>query len=64
MGTWEHIKLTNSLFLFPCFFTHFVEEKYFHGNMGTYQIGRASPNIMPCPRGEIPQNTHRNKKRE
>jgi hypothetical protein len=34
----------------------FVEKKYFHGNMGTNK----------CPRvlqlGEIPQNTHRNKK--
>jgi hypothetical protein len=42
-----------------------VKKKYFHGNLGTYKIGGA-PSVL-CPRvlllGEIPQNTHRNKKK-
>jgi hypothetical protein len=46
---YENLPLFKQLsFIFP----HFVEKKYFHGNMGTYKIGG----------DKIPQNTHRNKK--
>jgi len=44
--------------------SHFVEMKYFHGHTRTYKIVGRLPNIMPCILllGEIPKNTHRNKK--
>jgi hypothetical protein len=32
--------LNNSLFISSCL-SHFIKEKYFHGNMGTYTIGGA-----------------------
>jgi hypothetical protein len=30
--------INNSLFI-SSFFSHFLEKKYFHGNVGTYKIG-------------------------
>jgi hypothetical protein len=41
-----------------------VEKKYFRGNLGTYEIGGAPSALRPRVLlvGEIPQNTHRNKK--
>jgi hypothetical protein len=51
-------------FYFLAFF-HFIEKKYFHGDTGTYKIGEVRlekrPKVLLL--GEIPQNTHRNKKR-
>jgi len=45
-------------------FNSLVEKKYFHGNMGTNKIGGAPQNntLRFFSWGEIPQNTHRNKK--
>jgi hypothetical protein len=46
MGT--SLYINNSLFTYYVIFissllSHFVEKKYFHGNMGTYKIGGAPP---------------------
>jgi hypothetical protein len=39
-----HKQLSFYLFLFiSSLLSHFVEKKYFHGNMGTYKIGGAPP---------------------
>jgi hypothetical protein len=62
VGTSTYIN--NSLFI-SSLLSHFVEKKYFHGNMGTYKIGELprvnGPRVTLV--GEIPQNTHKNKKK-
>jgi hypothetical protein len=42
MGTSPY--LNNSLLIFSIL-SHFVEKKYFHGNLGTYKIGNVPHNI-------------------
>jgi hypothetical protein len=38
--------VNNSLFI-SSLLSHFVEKKYFHGNIETYKIGGISPSITP-----------------
>jgi hypothetical protein len=40
MSTRTSPYVNNSLFI-SSLLSHFVEKKYFHGNMGTYKIGGA-----------------------
>jgi hypothetical protein len=60
MGTSPYVN--NSLSI-SSLLSRFVGKNYFHGNVRTYEIGELS-GIMPegSSAGEIPQNTHRNKK--
>jgi hypothetical protein len=37
------LKQTNNSLLMFSLLSHFIEKKYFHGNMGTYKIGGAPP---------------------
>jgi hypothetical protein len=48
MSTGTSLYINNSLFTYYVLFissllSHFVEKKYFHGNMGTDKIGGAPP---------------------
>jgi hypothetical protein len=43
MGTSPYVN--NSIFI-SSLLSHFLEKKYFHGNVGTYKIGGDPPIIM------------------
>jgi hypothetical protein len=47
MHEYWNLSLHKNNFLFiSFFFSHFVKNIYFHGNVGTYIIGGAPPNIL------------------
>jgi hypothetical protein len=65
MHKYRNLPLCNHLSPFvSSLLSHFVKKKYLHGSMRTYNIVGRSPNITPWVLllGEIPKNTHRNKK--